>query len=226
MASFIKTITGSAQRADARRGAAQQRAELQSGYDLAKPAIATGYARGRESIRPFVQSGQKANQLYSDLVINGGEARDAAQEIYMTDDILTKLRQRDLKAAGRATNSVGRFNSGVGAAADAYVRDAGYERWLDRVKGESDRGGQFALEDARLNVGEGTDTAALEYGYGQQRAGITGQEASNVAASRGVLGQNLFALGSTLVGGFTPGKTGATPFGTMASGINNLLKNA
>ncbi len=162
MASFIKTLTGSAQRADARRGAAQQRAELQSGYDLAKPAITSGYARGRESIRPFVQSGAKANQLYTDtLGINGGEARDAAQEIYMTDDVLTKLRELDLKRTGRAQNSVGRFNSGVGAAADAQVRLTGYGGWQDRLKGESDRGGQFALEDTRRNVGEVTDTAPL-----------------------------------------------------------------
>lgn len=229
MAGFISDIassfTGSAARKDARRYAEMQRQELTSGYEKAKPLISTGYANARSSIAPFVASGAKANQLYTDtLGINGGQARDAAQEIYMTDDVLAKIRQRDLRAQGRSDNSRGRFDSGVGAQADAAVRLGAYGNWQDRLKGESDRGGQFALEDARLNVGEGTDLAGLEYGYGQQRAGITGQEGTNVGNSRGVLANNMLSLGSTLVSGFTPGKTGATPFGTMARGVNDLLK--
>ncbi len=224
---FISDITGSSQRKDARRYAEAQRTELKSGYDLAKPAITGGYAKAHESIKPFVDSGVKANQLYTDtLGINGGEARDAAQEIYMTDDVLTKLRELDLKRTGRANNSVGRFNSGVGAAADSLVRLGNYTNWQDRLKGESDKGGQFALEDARLNVGEGTDLAGLEYGYGQQRAGITGQEGTNVAGSRGVLGNNLLALGSVITSGMTPGKSGTSAFGNMARGVNDLLKIA
>jgi len=219
---FIQDVSGASQRRDARAGAARQRTELQAGFDKAMPAITSGYLKAHESISPFLQAGVKANQLYSDtLGINGADARTAAQNIYMTDDILAKIRQADLKAQGRADNAVGRFDSGTGALADSAIRLKDYGGWQALLKGEGDKGGQFALSDAQLNAQEGNDVANLTYGNAQQMAGVTGQETTNVAGSRSILPQNLLSLGSVLVGGFTPGKSGATPFGSMASSIGS-----
>lgn len=225
--SFIKSFTGSQQRADARAGAAQQRTDLKAGYDLAKPALKSGYANAQAKLQPFIESGGKANQLYTDtLGVNGVDARGDAQDLYMSDEVLAKLRKLDLEAQGRADNSTGRFNSGVGAQADAAVRLKNYSNWQDRLKAEGDKGGQFATQSASLDAQEGESEAGLEYGYGQQRAGITGQEATNVAGSRSIGINNLINAAGVAVAGFTPGKSGATPFGSMSKGVNDLMKYA
>lgn len=225
--SFLKSLTGSQQRADARAGAAAQRADLESGYVKAMPALKAGYAGAISTIDPFVTSGVKANQMYQDtLGANGTEARDATQGIYLSDKVLGKLRQMDLEAQQRSDNANGRFNSGVGAEADATVRLKNYGNWQDRLKAEGDKGLQAAGAKAGFQAQEGESEAGLEYGYGQQRAGITGQEATNVAASRGIGVNNFMNLASLAISGFTPGKSGISPFGNVGSGINRMMMPA
>ena len=221
---FISSFTGSQQRKDAKAGAAAQRTDLQAGYDKARPGLQAGYAAAKSTIDPFVTSGLKTNQMYQDtLGANGAEARDATQGIYFSDKVLSKLRQMDLEAQGRSDNAAGRFNSGVGAQADSAVRLRNYGNWQDRLKAEGDKGFQAAGLKAGLESQEGESVAGLDYGYGQQRAGITGQEYSNVAASRGIGVNNFMNLAALGINAFTPGKSGMSAAGSAFGSLNKML---
>lgn len=221
---FLSSFTGSQQRKDARSTAKKSMAELASGYGLAKPAMLSGYQTASATLKPFLEGGTRANQLYYDtLGLNGLGARDTAQQIYLSDPVLAAIRTEDLKRQGRADNAAGRFNSGIGAKADAAIRLANYGGWQDRLKSESDRAGQFAGQQANLDYGYGGDLANLEYGYGQQRAGIKTNEGNAVAASRNVGINNLIGLAGTAANFFTPGKSGVSAAGNIIKGFNGML---
>ena len=54
-------------------------------------------------------------------------------------------------------------------------------------------------------------------------AGNNTTEANAVAASRSAGINNMLQLGGMLIGGATPGRSGSSPFGSMATGAKNML---
>jgi hypothetical protein len=222
------SFTGEAQRRDIARGQKQSNALLDEGYGTAGGRLDTAYDTARSYVDPYVASGARYQSMYDDLMgLNGPEARARAQGIITSDPLWTGQLAASSQAAQRALNARGLGGSGTAALAGARVLNENYQPVLNRYAAGGAQGQQAAQVGAGLATNYGSERANLDYGVAQQKAGVAQQGANALAQSRGILGNNLLGLGSTLITGFTPGWGGATAFGNMGkavtSGWNALL---
>jgi hypothetical protein len=183
---------------------------LRDGAARARPLYAQ--ARGvwdQQRTQPM-----RANDAYyNTLGLNGAGARSETQGLYESDDILSRLRQQDLIATQRNQNASGRFNSGVGAAADAQVRLRNYGNWQNQLGalGADERGmreratgavssiyGQEAGAETQLgqNLAQNEQWTAggIAGAYGNE-GNAWGQWGQGTAANANTLAQNLIGVG-------------------------------
>ena len=76
-------------------------------------------------------------------------------------------------------------------------------------------GYKFGADQAAAHQGYGQSQAALDYQVGQGRAGNHIGYGNAVAAANTGAANNLIGLGSALISGFTPGKSGISPVGNL-----------
>ncbi len=191
----------------------EARRDLAEGYVNSEPLYDA--ARGvweQQRTQPM-----KANDAYYDtLGLNGAGARQATQGLYESDDILSRLRQQDLIATQRNQNASGRFNSGVGAAADAQVRLRNYGNWQNQLGtlGADERGmreratgavssiygtqaaarTQLGQNLAQNNQWTGSGIGGSYTNQGNQDAAAWGQWGQGTAANANTFAQNLLGV--------------------------------
>lgn len=241
---FFGSFTGSDQRKDMRaaysesnemldKGYGDARGNLETGYegatgalDGARGDINTGYGRAQQALRggvgkaaaqyrPYQQTGNRANALYSNaLGINGAANQQAFMRRYQGSDPF-----RDSNADFASNALMRQFNargmSGSGVAAQAVAREnlrrgsQDYENYLNRLAGLQQQGmgvaqnmaslyGNQGQQLAQLGYQSGQDLAniqgkraAMDYGYGQDQAGLDTDLANTKAGNRVNLGNAL-----------------------------------
>lgn len=220
---FLDDFTGASAQKDLKRGRTAQRNELMAGYDTAGGQLEEGYNTARGYIDPYVQGGQRYQGMYDDLMgLNGDEARTRAQGVITSDPLWSGALGQSSNAAQRALNARGLGGSGTAALAGQRVLLENYQPMLNRYQQGGQQGMQAAGMGADLASRYGSERANLSYGNAQQLAGVEGNYATGMAASRSTLTNNLLGVAGTVMAGFTPGFGGATAFGNMGSAVNKL----
>ena len=258
------TKSATAARTQMNQGIDQQLASLQGGYTGATDRLNTGYDRARTDLTgaygnaesaintqldyskqlldPYITSGNKAQSRYDTaLGLNGAaEQRTFADEYAASDpwrelneDMANKALQRLLNANGHSSD--GRLML-ASARANQERGSTDYNAYLDRLEGQGQRGGQYALILAgyanyagstvanlraglgdRLSTNEvnrGTALGNLDYGYGQDQG--------TIQANRGAQNANLtYGLGQQLAGNRI--NLGNAVADSRSTGINNLI---
>lgn len=198
-------------------------AALKTGLDQGNAA----YDQASNILDPFVSGGTAANKLYLDAIgVNGRDAQQAVQDNYLTDPfraqngeladqaLIRSLDARGASRGGLAALAVGRANLERGS--------EDYNNWLTRLQGAGGQGQQAAGAQAGVATGKGD----LDFGYGQQVASNAINYGNAVAQSRSTGINNLLNLAGTAVKAFTPGFSGGSAIGNMASaakGVGNWL---
>ena len=174
-----------------------QLARLEKGYGLARDSVNTGTDRALSYYKPFVEGGLKSyGSLQNHLGNNGPAGYDSAIASYRESPATQVAVKRATEQATRQGSALGQLGSGntMAEIADRTQETAqlGYDRYVDRLERDSDRGyaasgASAGLEERRGNtIGgyyaqEGRDTAGVIGEAGQARAGIA--ERSGLARS-------------------------------------------
>ena len=134
------------------------------------------------TLSPYAQSGAGATDLYNQAL--GIDGRDAQQDFYSNyeaDPFREFNEDRTTNALLRKYNAAGMGNSGASriAAARANLERGSqdYNAYLDRLRGASAQGGQFASQQANIQAGAGDRIGGYQYGGGQAVANNFGQQA-------------------------------------------------
>ena len=163
--------------------------------------------------------------------ITGGRAgalqlRQGAQRIEdRTNQYLDRIAQQGARGAQTATTL-------AGMEGNAGTQIAGIRTGLgDRLSGlETGRGtalGNVQMQGGQALSGIGMqnarDIAGVEGNYGQGIASNAINYGNAMSATRGQGLNTMLQLAGIGIQGFTPGRTRATPFGNMATGIGNMF---
>jgi hypothetical protein len=227
---FFSDLFGGASGKKAANAAAEaQSAYINTGYDKAEKATGQGYSDARGYIDPYIQSGRRASTSYENaLGLNGRGGFDEAQGQF---DMYSAPEQAATRNALGAT--LRRYNAGNGGGgnsgglalatartyADRYNQYR--QQWLDRVQGQGQQGWQASQAGAGLATDYGNRTADYALGRATGLANTETQRQQNIYQA-GVQGQQnlmkgLGFLGGAAISGFTPGASGVSAFGNMAS---------
>lgn len=224
------------------QGYATARGDVTRGATRAEDAINTQQRYIQQTLNPFLQSGRGAQSLYDNaLGVNGTGAASSFYDNYAGQDPFRQFNE-DMtnKAMERSFNASGNLGSGRAALAASRANlergSQDLNRYLDRLSGQAQQGGQYASQLAgyannagntvaglRSNLGaqqadlatnRGQDLGRLSYGYGQDRGSImAGRGQSNADLQYGLAQQlagNRLNLGSAVAAG-------------RSTGVNNLL---
>ena len=215
---FIGAFTGSSNKKEADAATRRADAEIRQGR-----SDAYGYQdQGIEQYRPWAEGGRLGGKLYEDLHgLRGAGARTAGQQLYLDDDILSQMRERDRIRTHRGVNARGYSDSGVGALADSRVMLEGYGGYLNRLAGLGDRG--FAASQGMAGLyGAKAGTAMSAAGALSDNYWKNAQ--SRAQANTG-FAQNMVGLGQLGVSAFTGMPVGSMNKLASATGMNNLGKS-
>jgi len=218
---LIDSFTGEGAKRNIQEGMDKSASALQQGRDQQTSAIQGAGTEARGYYSPYVAGGQKSYGLYNDtLGVNGAEARQNAQNIYNSDDMLAQNRAYDLKRSGWQKNASGDFNSGTAALADSRVRMRGYGDWQNRLMQGGQTGLQAASGAAGVAQNEGNALAGAYGGYGRDLANVYSQGYGGLAQANNTFAQNLIGTAGTLVRAFNPlgGINYISPNGGSAQG--------
>lgn len=206
-----------------KKGRAAQLNELMQGYDKARPEIEQGYDTASGYIDPYVQTGERYQKMYDDLMgLNGPEARAQAQQVITSDPLWTGALGQQQNAALRLLNSRGLGGSGASALAAQRVLNENYQPVVNRYQQGGAQGMAAAGAAADIARGKGESLGNLDYGYAQQRAGVEGNYYNARAQSAGALTNNLLGTAGMVIGGYTPNIAGNTAFGNITGALNKL----
>lgn len=202
---LIDSFTGEGAKRALKEGMQNQ---IKTAGDTRDSQIDVTKAAGTEArgyFQPYAQQGGASYNLYTDtLGVNGADARNRAQSIYNSDDMLAQNRAYDLKRSGWQQNASGGFNSGTAALADSRIRMRGYGDWQNRLMQNGQTGYSAAGNLAGVAQNEGNALAGAYGNYGNAVSNAYGQNAQGLAQANNVFAQNLIGLGGTLVRAFNP----------------------
>lgn len=222
--SFWGSLTGSTQKKQINNAYAKANDAYGTANENARGEIDKGYSTATGYINPIIESGRAGGKLYQDtLGVNGADARSAAQDTYLSDDLLQRTRALDLKRSGQVSNAGGGYNSGAGALADSRVNLQNYGNWQNRLQGEQARGDAASMTGAQLAFNTGQAQANREMSYGSAMGGSAIGQGQALAANANTGINNLLKLGGLAVSAFTGtpnglgGSSSTTP-GTQANG--------
>ena len=207
---LIDSFTGAGARRELDAGIAAQN----QGRDQALGAVRSSGATAQSYITPYRDTGGRGFQLYADTMgINGTGARDDAQKLYLSDDILQRQLDQAQKQRGWATNARNQWGTGVDALAAQRVSLENYNNWQNKLGGIGQQGQQAAGTAANIEQNTGNAEAGIYQNNANALAGLYGQKAQ----ANNTFAQNLIGLGGTMVRAFNP-------LGTSASaGVNNIV---
>jgi hypothetical protein len=215
---LIDSFTGAGAKRALQEGQAKSLASLAEGRDASLNATRTAGTEARGYQRPFADMGGRGFELYGDsLGVNGTGARERAQGLYNSDEMISRQRDLDMRRLGRTMNASGSFNSGAAALADSRARLEGYGNWQNRLAGYGQQGQQAAGTMSNIASNEGNALAGIYGGYGRDVASTYGQNARDMAQASNAFAQNVIGLGQAAVSAYT-----GMPMKRPGSGANNL----
>lgn len=205
---FLSSIMDSFSGKSAKRELDKGIAAVGKGRDSAVDAYKQYGDRAQGYLQPYREQGGKAFGLYGDtLGVNGAGARDSAQGLYLSDDILQKQLALQQKQRGWSSNARGEYGSGVDALAASRVNLQNYGNWQNQLNGMGQQGQQAATTSASIDQQTGAGIAGAYQNATGQEAGLYGQKAQ----ASNALAQNVIGLGGVAASFFNP-----------AGGINRL----
>jgi hypothetical protein len=197
-------------------GQQQSLASLGGAYDRAQGRYATNY------LDPYSTAAQGAPSMLGDsLGLGGAEGTRRAQEAFTAgpgyqfalDQGLQALNRsaasRGMLASGNNTQDILRFSQGL----------AGQEfgNWQNRLGDFS----QLGLGAAQGQTGRQSSLAALDYGYGQDQAGIYTNTANRLADLAQPQQRQPSGIGSAIAGGLNlAGTIGGLALAPMSGGMS------
>jgi hypothetical protein len=194
---LLGTLTGSLDQA---RGALaggynQARTDVTGGYNQARTDLSGGYDAARGTLnqatglmQPYIAAGAGADKLYGGAIgLGGQEGGDLARRSFQEAPGTEYQIRRASEEAARKAGSLGMAASGDtlnAVAGQAQQRaNAGWDAWLDRLKGVGDRGYNASTGQANL-YGAIADTQAKEGQQLGQYANTYGTQLGNYATGR------------------------------------------
>lgn len=217
------SLTGNTQKDAVAKGTGDALKALGSGYNTAVKNLKAGtgqlttaykkaaplYDDAIDSYDPWVESGVKANQMYSDANgLNGAEARGVAQEVYNSDPMLQRIAEQNQNAVMRQLAARGTSGARSSALVTARMAMEGYGNWLARIKGQSDTGLQATSGQNQMRMGKAgfetsygdkmagsrADLASLAYGYNASKANLYSGKGNAMAEAANIPVNNMFSL--------------------------------
>jgi hypothetical protein len=208
---LVSSFTGSGAKKAINQGYKTSQGNLASGYGMAT----TGYNEAQSTLSPYATGGQAGQQAYlSTLGLNGADARTAVQDLYYSDPNQRRISDMTQHGLAQRYNASGRANSGAftQAATNAFLGD--YGNWQNRLAGV----GQQGMQAAGQMAGNSMQYGNLGYQYGHDQAGNAINRGSAMAQANNIFAQNVLGAAGVIIGGFTPGKSGQSAFGSMFGG--------
>lgn len=199
---------------------------LTQGAQTARQDIMRGTGAALDALSPFAQSGTAANTMYSNAIgLNGNQARDQSQSVYMNDPIMASLMNQANESILQRYNASGLANSGVSRSAILQNQYNNYGGWLDRLNQQGQQGYSAAQGIANTQNNRGAALANIASNLGQQRADNTYRYGSQIAGNRVDLGRgqasNALNLGNAQAGLATD--TASALANTRGMGWQNAL---
>lgn len=211
---FLSDLWGGFTGANARKDLDKGIGAVNANTGKATGALEQYGTEAKGYLSPYREGGGRAFDLGLDaLGANGADRRGAAADLYASDPILAKLREREATKRGWAFNARGGYGSGVHALAENEALLSGYGDWQSRLAGYGRQGQEAAGATADIARGTGRDIAGA---YGQNSAALAGLYGQR-AQSQNALAQNLIGLGG-VASRFMPWRWGNNLGGGDASG--------
>lgn len=174
--------------------------------------------RGSQDLNRYLDrlsaSGQQGGQYASELA---GYANNAGNTIA---GIRGNLGTQQANLATGQGQDLGRLAYGYGQDRGAAIANRGAQMADLATNRGQDLGRLsygYGQDRGNIMAGRGQANAELQYGLAQQLAGNRLNLGNAVAASRGIGVNNLLGLGGLAIQGMTPGASGMSAFGNMAS---------
>lgn len=191
---LLGSFFGSDQRKDLRNAKGQADAALQQGYDGAYG----DYTAAGDMYQPYAQSGQQANQFYSDaLGLNGDDARSTAVNTMTSNPLFQGQLGQESNAMARILNAQGASGGGKAQLAGQRVFQQNAGQWLDRYNNLGQQGMQATNAMAQMRQARGD----LSMNFAATKAGNEINHGNAMAANRSVGINNLMGLAGLAVSG-------------------------
>lgn len=203
-----------------------QLSSLADGRTAAMGDLDTATAR----FAPYVEAGQRAHGLYQDsLGLNGADGYGRATAAFHEGPGYRYRVDQATDAVARKASALGALGSGntMAAISDRAGHEADQEfgGWQDRLNGESRLGYDATGQQAGLDRAR----AGIDYGYGQDRSSVYGNDATRRVGVYGqgtALGmQSLSNLGSSLIDANNAGVKAGQGAAANALGFGMNLAN-
>lgn len=152
------------------------------------------------------QQGMADQNIYRQAIgLGTPEERAAAQDRYFSDPAYARMNDQNQNAMMRYQNARGSVGGGKAALAGARVANEGYQGWLDRTRdvGQNAMATGFGAASARAGIRTGQADQA--WGYGTTKAGNAVNYGNAMAASRGILTNNLLNIAGTAAKAYATG---------------------
>jgi hypothetical protein len=194
---LVDSFTGAGARREIDTGIAKSTEALSGARSdvLGRGTEARGY------MQPYAEAGGRTFNLYNDtLGVNGGEARQKAQDLYYSDPNQQRITDLALRSGDRASNASGYFTGGRGALLSGRLAQEQYGNWQNRLAQGGQQGQQAATTLSGIASNEGNALAGL----GQAQAGVYQSGYGQRAQASNTFAQNLIGLAGTAVRAFNP----------------------
>jgi hypothetical protein len=155
---------------------------LETGYGRARESVNAGTDRALSYYKPFVEGGLKSyGSLQSHLGNNGQEGYDSAIASYNESPAVKVAVKRAGDEVSRKQSALGMLGSGNAMAeiADRTQETAqlGYDKFVDRLERDSDRGYTASGASAGLEERRGNTLGGYHANEGRDIAGVIGDSA-------------------------------------------------
>ncbi len=205
--------------------------------ELNGPLVAARDQRINDQMRAAANARGLGNSGRTDLAVARSSAERAATDY---QNYVANLNTSATRGANAASQTAGIQQATGNTLADIEARRGTGLSGLSTQQGDRLAGydAQQGSDLARLSTGQAAANANLYASQGNNLAGLTSGyynalagNAINLGSAQAQASQNginnMLGLGSTVLGGFTPGKSGISPFGNIYSaartGMNNLF---
>jgi hypothetical protein len=224
---LMDSFTGAGAKKELQKGRDQQQQFLQQGFDQGKGYGEQYLNQANGLMQGYMDRGQKASGMYGDL--NGVNGADTARNAWSQFQAPPGFQEASDYAAKQTQNSAAArgsmYNGNTLAALYNQASGARYgaqNDWMNRLNGIGQQGYDATSQNANRTGQFGNALMQGRMGLGQQQSGVEGDYAKGMASASGSLAQNLIGLGGVVMGGFTPGKSGTSPFGNMYSSAKSM----
>ena len=208
-----------------------QRSDLQSGFDQGKGYGEDYLNKSNSLMQGYADRGNSASNMYANLNgVNGADAAKTAWQGFQAPPGFQEAQDYANKQTQNSAAARGSMYGGNTMAAlynqNSAARYGAQNDWMSRLNGMGQQGYQASSGMADRTGQMGNSLMQGRMNLGGQQSQAAGQYGQGMAGASGALAQNMIGLGGVVMGGFSPGKSGTSPFGNMASGVNSLYKGA